>query len=78
MYIQMLKNQQVTFVSDVADAEKYSPYRMIYNKFSGKWIVKHSERETMPIVAAGLDQDEAEACVIWHANRHIFNAVQKG
>lgn len=77
MFITTLKNQRVTFVRDVAQAEKETPYFMVYNRFSEKYVVK-CNRDTMPIVAAGMDKEEAEACVMFHANQWIYRNVQKG
>lgn len=73
----MLKNQRVTFISDVEQAEKETPYYMTYNHFSERYVVK-CKRSTMPIVAAGLDEEEAKACVMFHANQWIYRNVQKG
>lgn len=77
MYQQMLKNQRVTFVSDVEQAEKISPYYMTYNRFSDRYVVM-CKRDTMPIVAAGLSKEDAEAAVMFHANQYILRNVQKG
>jgi hypothetical protein len=86
MYIQMLKNQQVsreagsasqtTFVSDVAQAEQYSPFFMWHNPQSGCYVV--SKRQGLgyegvcTCVAAGLTKEEAEACVMFKANEFIL------
>ncbi len=73
MYQQMLKNQRVTFVSDVDTAEKHSPFYFWLNDKSGKYVVSHKETGT---VAAGLSRDEAVACVMFKANEYIYRKVQ--
>lgn len=74
MYKQMLKNQRVTFVANVNQAEEKSPFYFWLNERSGKYVVSHKDNGT---VAAGLDRDEAEACVMFKANEFIFRAIQK-
>lgn len=75
MFVQMLK-KQTTFVHDVAQAEQYSPFRMSFNEKSQRYVVKNIESE-LSIVAAGLELEEAEACVMFKANEHIFRKIQK-
>ncbi len=77
MYATMLKNQRVTFVTDVAQAEKYSPFIAHYNCKSDKYVVYNkSNPEGQQIVAAGLSKEEAEACVMFKANQWIYNNLQ--
>lgn len=75
MYITLLSKQRVTFVSDVAQAEEYSPYFMFFNEKSQRYVVSHKQRG---VKAAGLTKEDAEACVMFCANEHIFQTVQKG
>lgn len=79
MYTQMLKNQHVTFLYTVAEAEKFSPFFMWYNFKSDKWVVSWTDDKTyLPVsVAAGLSSEEAEACVIFKANEHIARSMSK-
>jgi hypothetical protein len=74
MYITLLKNQRVTFVSSIEEAYYYSPYKMRYNEKSNRYVVEMEQQ----IVAAGLSKEEAEACVMYRANQYIYNNVQKG
>lgn len=78
MFITMLKNQRVTFVSDVAQAEKNSPFKLWLNDKSGKYVVSLLGNGTANPVAAGMELDEAQACVMFKANEYIFRNVQKG
>jgi hypothetical protein len=72
----MLKNQRVTFVSDVEQAEQYSPFFMWHNPQSGCYVV--SQRQGLgyevicTCVAAGLTKEEAEACVMFKANEFLL------
>lgn len=74
MFKTLLKNQHITFVSDVEQAEKYSPNRMKKNEEKNTYFIKHEERG---IRAAGLDKEEAEAAVMFYANEHIAKELQK-
>jgi hypothetical protein len=76
MYQTMLKNQRVTFVSDVIQAINHSPFYHWYNEKSNRYVV--SNKDNKMTVAAGLTKEEAEACVMFKANQHIYNRVQKG
>lgn len=78
MFITLLKNQRVTFVSDVEQAEKCSPYFMKYNKFSERYVVFCKRATGDDVVGAGMEKDDAEACVMFHANNWIYRNVQKG
>lgn len=85
MFIQMLKNQQTTFVNDVQQAMDYSPFYVWYNVASLRWCVSKDRGfgETPELaaagspafhsecVAAGMDQEEAHACVMFKANEFI-------
>lgn len=73
MFTTLLKNQRVTFVGDVAEAEKHSPYYKWFNPTSGQYVV--SQRDRGP-VAAGLNEAEADACVMFKANEYIYRALQ--
>lgn len=75
MFIQMLKNQRVTFVSDEEQAMQYSPFKKWFNDVSGKWVVQdHIKGQA---VAAGMTEEEAIACVMFKANEYIYRRVQK-
>jgi hypothetical protein len=79
MYITMLKNQRVTFVSDVIQARAHSPFKEYRNPLNGCYIVHDTSKpEGQRTVAAGLSKEEAEACVMYRANQYIYNNVQKG
>jgi hypothetical protein len=69
----MLKNQRVTFVSSVEEAEQHSPFRMSFNPVSSKYVV----RDGSNVKAAGMEKDEAEACVMFCANEYIYRSVQE-
>jgi len=74
MFIQMLKNQRVTFVSDANQAEAHSPFVVRRNVNNGCYIVYYVKRNSP--VAAGMDKEEAEACVMFKANEYIFRQLQ--
>ena len=79
MYIQMLKNQRVKFVSDVLQARQHSPFKEYRNPNTGLYIVHDtSKAEGNRCIAAGLSFEEAQACVMFKANEYIYRNVQKG
>lgn len=76
MFIQMLKNQRVTFVTDALQAEAYSPFTMRRNPNNGRYIVSRMVDNQPQCVAAGMDLEEAKACIMFKANEYIFRKVQ--
>lgn len=78
MYQQMLKTQRVTFVSDVEQAKKFSPFYEWFNPYSERWVVSdNTDPSAHRTVAAGLSKEEAEAAVMFYANQYIYRNVQK-
>lgn len=75
MFIQMLKNQRVTFVSSEEQAMQYSPFKKWLNPVSGCYVV--TDHSTGNPCAAGLTEEEATACVMFKANEHIYRGLQK-
>jgi hypothetical protein len=75
MFKQLLANQRVTFVADVNQAMRHSPFYYWHNERSSKYVV--SQRNSTIPVAAGLDKDEADACVMFKANEYILRNIQK-
>lgn len=80
MFIQMLKNQRVTFVNDANQAEAHSPFFMWYNPKSDCYVVSKNYPNSVCAegVAAGMDKEEAEACVMFKANEYIYRNLQNG
>jgi len=76
MFIQMLKNQHVTFVNSRDEAERFSPFFLWWNTNSNAFVVsKFAHGDTSP-VASGMDKEEADACVMFKANEYIFRQLQ--
>jgi hypothetical protein len=74
MFIQMLKNQRVTFVNTANQAEAYSPYVARRNPNNGCYVVYDVEGNI--VVAAGMAQEEAEACIMFKANEYILRKLK--
>lgn len=68
MFKTLLKNQHVTYLSSVEDAEKHSPFKMELHEKSGTYTIRHKDRG---IQAAGLCKDDAEAAIVFYANNYI-------
>lgn len=79
MYIQMLKNQQVTFVNNRDEAERFSPYHMWWNHNSDRFVVsrKVDDSGCLEPIAAGMSEEEAIACVMYKANEFILRSMNK-
>lgn len=75
MFKQLLKNQRVTFVADVIQAVNHSPYYSWFNEKSQRYVVS-CRGQALP-VAAGLEKDEADACVMFKANEYILRNLQQ-